>query len=439
MKIIVKKKNSLYVQMALLLVAATAIAFLHFIAVDSVSEELVDWYMVKTDYARTQNHKAIENLQEYITDRGLNSRDSTELNEWVKKQWFLSLVVYKNGIQVFDSRYPDQAIWEEEISFTDYEWSNYSEVEFADGVAEIQVNGAYGYQVYNAVRIIELGISFLIFLLIVLAGIRKKMNYIQKLSDEVEVLEGGGLQHPITISGNDELSGLAKGLESMRLSFLTSQEKEETMIRENQRVITEMSHDLRTPVTAIILYAEILRDGKCKDEGKQKTYLEKIHQKALLLKERSDRLLGYSLTAGNKEELVMESGIFSEVFFDPLSEACGYLDQNGFKVDLRMSCWPNRKIMYNSDHVARVMDNIVSNIVKYADKRYPVVITQTEDGNTLGLSFQNWIIRQESSQEGFSVGVQSIQSLMKEMDGYCHYYRGQNIYSIEISFPVIQG
>ena len=225
----------------------------------------------------------------------------------------------------------------------------------------------------------------------------------------------------------------------MRLSFLTSQEKEEAMIRENQRVITEMSHDLRTPVTAIILYAEILKDGKCKDEGKQKTYLEKIHQKALLLKERSDRLLGYSLTAGNKEELVMESGIFSEVFFDLLSEACGYLDQNGFKADLRMICWPNRKIMYNSDHVARVMDNIVSNIVKYADKRYPVVITQTEDDNTVGLSFQNWIIRQESSQEGFNVGVQSIQSLMKEMEGYCHYYQGMNIYSIEISFPVIRG
>lgn len=438
MKIIVHKKNSLYVQMALLLVAATAIACLLFIAVDSVSEELVDWYMVKTDYAKTQNHKAIENLQEYITEKGLNSRDSAELNEWVKQQWFLSLVVYKNGIQVFDSRYPDQAIWEEEISFTDYEWSKYSEVEFADGAAEIQVNGAYGYQVYNAVRIIELGISFLIFLLIVLAGIRKKMSYIQKLSDEVEVLEGGGLQHPITISGNDELSGLAKGLESMRLSFLTSQEKEEAMIRENQRVITEMSHDLRTPVTAIILYAEILKDGKCKDERKQKTYLEKIHQKALLIKERSDRLLGYSLTVGNKEEFVMESGIFSEVFFDPLSEACGYLDQNGFKVDLRIS-WPNRKIMYNSDYVARVMDNIVSNIVKYADKRYPVVISQTEDDTTVGLSFQNWIIRQESSQEGFNVGVQSIQSLMKEMDGYCHYYQGQNIYSIEVSFPVIQG
>ena len=433
MKIIVHKKNSLYVQMALLLVAATAIACLHFIAVNSVSEELVDWYMVQTDYARTQNHKAIENLQEYITEKGLNSRDSAELNEWVKKQWFLSLVVYKNGIQVFDSRYPDQEIWEEEISFTDHERSNYSEVEFSDGAAEIQVNGAYGYQVYGIQvfdsrypdqEIWEEEISF--------------TDYEWSNYSEVEVLEGGGLQQPITISGNDELSGLAKGLESMRLSFLTSQEKEEAMIRENQRVITEMSHDLRTPVTAIILYAEILKDGKCKDEGKQKTYLEKIHQKALLLKERSDRLLGYSLTVGNKEELVMESGAFSEVFFDPLSEACGYLDQNGFKVELRIS-WPNRKIMYNSDHVARVMDNIVSNIVKYADKRYPVVITQTEDDNTVGLSFQNWIIRQESSQEGFNVGVQSIQSLMKEMEGYCHYYQGMNIYSIEISFPVIRG
>lgn len=435
MKIYIHKKHSLYVKMALLLVTATTIAFLQFMAIDSVSEKLVDWFMAETDYARIQNFKAIENLQEYITLRKLNSRDIEELNEWVKKQWFLSLVVYKNGIQVFDSRYPDQAIWEEEISFTDYEWSNYSTVEFADGLAEIQVNGAYGYQVYNAVRIIELGLSFLIFLLIVLAGIRRKMRYIQKLSDEVEVLEGGGLQHSITISGNDELAGLAKGLESMRLSFLDSQEKEEMMIRENQRVITEMSHDLRTPVTSIILYAEILKDGKCKDERKQKTYLEKIHRKALLIKDRSDRLLGYSLTVGKKEEFVMESDTFSEAFFDQLSEACGYLDQNGFKVDLRMN-WPNKKIVYNSDHIARVMDNIVSNIVKYADKKYPVVISQTEDDATVGLSFHNWIVQQETAQEGFNVGVQSIQSLMKEMGGYCHYYQGVNVYSIEISFPV---
>ncbi len=437
MKNIVYKKNSLYVQMALLLVTAAAIAGLHFIAADSVSEKLVDWYMVETDYARIQNFKAVENLQEYIREKKLNSRDRAELNEWVKKQWFLNLVVYKNGIQVFDSRYPDLPIWEEEIRFTDYEWSNYSTVEFADGMAEIQLNGAYGYQVYNTVKIIELGISFLIFFVIVLAGIRKKMNYIQKLSDEVEVLEGGGLQHSITVSGNDELSELARGLESMRRSFLSSQEKEELMLRENQRVITEMSHDLRTPVTSIILYAEILKDGKCKDERKQKTYLEKIHQKALLIKERSDRLLGYSLTVGSKEEFVMECDTFSDVFFDLLSETCGYLGQNGFKVDLRMN-WADLKIMYNSDHIVRVLDNITSNIIKYADNSYPIVISQTEDDTTVGISFQNWIIRQETAQEGFKVGVQSIHSLMKDMRGYCHCDQGVNIYSIEISFPVIK-
>lgn len=94
--------------------------------------------------------------------------------------------------------------------------------------------------------------------------------------------------------------------------------------------------------------------------------------------------------------------------------------------------------MYNSDHIARVMDNIVSNIVKYADKQYPVVISQTQDDTTVGLSFQNWIIRQKSSQEGLNVGVQSIHSLIKEMDGYCQYDHGVNIYSIEISFPVIK-
>ena len=414
MKRLIHRRNSIYVQTALLLITAAMVAGIHFLAADSMSERLVEWYIARSDYFRIQNQKAVAALQEYINSERLCSRDAEALDRWVKKQRLLDLTIYKNGILVFDSRYPDQAVWEEEIGFFDYDWINYNAVEFVDGT------------------------GFLVFLLIILLGIRKKIVYIRELSDEVEVLEGGGLHHPITVRGSDELSALAEGLETMRTSFLESQKKEEWVVRENRRIITEMSHDLRTPCTSIILYAEILLNGKCADERKQKKYLEKILLKAYQIKERSDRLLGFSISQENREEQVLEKGTFSEVFHDLLSEMCGYLEQNGFTVEMN-TLLPEVGIAYNMDHVVRIMDNIASNIVKYADPEYPVMITQTggdnkELDNTVGLRFHNRIARPETAPEGFNIGVQSVSSLMKEMGGSCRFEQNGDAYCIEILF-----
>lgn len=63
----------------------------------------------------------------------------------------------------------------------------------------------------------------------------------------------------------------------MRRSFLEMREKEARMVRENQRIVTEMSHDLRTPVTSIMLYAEILK--KETDEERQKNILRSLRKK----------------------------------------------------------------------------------------------------------------------------------------------------------------
>ena len=67
--------------------------------------------------------------------------------------------------------------------------------------------------------IAEMILSFFLFLVLVLLGIRRKMDYIRTLCNEIQILEGGSLEHKITVKGKDELSELAEGLDSMRLSF----------------------------------------------------------------------------------------------------------------------------------------------------------------------------------------------------------------------------
>lgn len=206
-----------------------------------------------------QNRKYAQKLQKYVDRQGLSMKDGEALSQWVKKQNILYVQIYKDNILVFDSAYPEEEIWEEEIAARDYELDYHSSVNFSDGTGEVYMIGGYAYQYYNYALAGELLLCFGLFLVLVLYGIRRKMAYILQLRDEIEILEGGSLDYPITIKGKDELAALASGLDNMRKSFAGLIEQEGKMVQENQRIITEMSHDLRTPVTSIILYTEILK------------------------------------------------------------------------------------------------------------------------------------------------------------------------------------
>lgn len=436
MKRYIHRGHSIYIQMMILLIVATVAAVGFFFVLDQMSEYPIGRYLEESDYIETRIRKSVAGFQEYAAENRIHSRDAENIYKWVQEQRLISLSIYKDGIQVFDSAYPYQQIWDQEIAAADYDWIKYDTIRFEDGIAEIMISGAWSYQVYSCVQKFEIGLSFLAFLVIVLLGIRKKMSYIRQLNDEVEVLEGGCLNCPITVRGCDELSVLAEGLDSMRRTFLDSQKREAEMIRDHQQVITEMSHDLRTPVTAIMLYAEILLAGKIKDDNQKKQYIQKIDQKALQLKERTDSLLNYSLGTCKETKTDMEEEAFSEVFYDLLSETSCYLEQRGFRTEMHVR-WTDLQIRYNTDYLVRIMDNIMSNIVKYADPEYPITIDGVERKDEIGLLFQNRIAVTDETVEGNRIGIQSIRSMMKEMGGSCRSECKDKVFRVELMFPLV--
>lgn len=93
-------------------------------------------------------------------------------------------------------------------------------------------------------------------------------------------MEGGDLEHPITVRGHDELTTLASCLDSMRLTLRQQQEEEAQASAKVKSLITEMSHDLRTPLTTLLLYTEILRGHKYDTPEQEADYLNKIDAKA---------------------------------------------------------------------------------------------------------------------------------------------------------------
>ena len=118
--------------------------------------------------------------------------------------------------------------------------------------------GFFDYEIYAAANYIELGVSVLLFLFIFLYFLHRKIRYVHQLEEEVKILEVGGMDNQITEKGGDELSELAFGLEQMRLSLNENIREKEEIMEVNNRLVTGMAHDLRTPLTALLLYTELL-------------------------------------------------------------------------------------------------------------------------------------------------------------------------------------
>ena len=104
-------------------------------------------------------------------------------------------------------------------------------------------------------------------------------------------MESGDLDSAITVKGNNELTTLAQGLDSMRKAFRAQQERETQFFAANQALISEMSHDLRTPLTSLLIYSEVLRYGKYQDQKQLLEYLDKIDDKAQQIKQLSENIL----------------------------------------------------------------------------------------------------------------------------------------------------
>lgn len=434
----VNRRNSIYVQLLRLLFLSACFALGIFFLFDTAGQYFVENYLEETNYIEKKDQKYVKMFQEYIKEEELCSQDTVEINKWIKnqKKKIVSLQIYKEDKLVFDSEYPEEYTWEEDTSSGKTAWDIYYSVYFVDGVADISLLGTYSYEIYNYVFIIAMILSFVTFLFAVLLGIRKKMAYILKLSDEIGILEGGSLDYPITIEGKDEISELAEGLDHMRLSFVKLIEQEADMVRENQRIITEMSHDIRTPVTSILLYTEILKKGKYKSKEQLLEYLDKIDKKAHQMKQLTDHLFEYSLIAEEGKVVLEEPEAYGILFYDLFSETCNYLQQKGFQVDFQVQ-WKDYKMQISTEYVMRIMDNITSNLIKYADISYPILISSVSEKNMAGFLFENRIGSFDEKVDSTGIGLQNIKNMMQKMGGKCVVEKKNETFRLVLLFPCL--
>lgn len=395
---------------------------------------LIDKYYLTSDMYSKQDIEHVKKLQAEIDKQQLSTDDVYQIGYWVKEEGISELRIYKDKELIYDSEC-DVSQLEDDQKAMLY-WESYYPVKFSDCEVQVSIFGSYNYRIYNFALVGEILMAFIAFLIVIVAGMKKKMNYISKLSKELEILEGGDLAYKITVEGKDELAALARGIDDMRVSFRMQMMQETLIVNENRRIVTEMSHDLRTPLTSIMLYSDILKSGKYKSKEQMQEYLNIINEKTLKLKQMTDHLFEYALITDDIDIKMEEPQLPENVFYDLISELYGYLEHNGFKLETEFN-WPDESIRINTEYIARVFDNISSNIVKYADRNDDIKIVCCQSNDCFRLQFENKINYASNEEDSSGIGLKSIENMMNRMGGNSIVKKEQDIFVLKLYFPII--
>ena len=247
----------------------------------------------------------------------------------------------------------------------------------------------------------------------------------------------------IHISGHDaDMRELAAAINSQLRVFHQSRQKFEHGDLELKEAITNISHDLRTPLTAIYGYLRLLKTEECPET--RQSYLSAIEDRTKALKQLTEELFHYTIAAGDTEELPLEKVTVNGVLESCILSYYAVLTQHNITPQISVT---DKKIerTLNENALSRIFGNIINNAVKYSDG--DLAVSLTEDGT---ITFSNHAAGLTEVQVGrlfdrfytvntarksTGLGLSIAKTLTEKMNGTISAAYENSIIIIRISFP----
>ena len=240
---------------------------------------------------------------------------------------------------------------------------------------------------------LSISASFLFAILIIYLYTYKKVKYIGNLTKGINEFSSGNLEYRITEKENNELGFLAKGMNLMANNLKNSIESERNQEKFKSELISNVSHDLRTPLTSIIGYLQLIDNEKTTEENKKK-YVKSAIEKSYKLRDLIGDLFEYSKLQSNSVSLQMSNVNVIEIIEQSIGELYVEAMEKNI-VFIKNYEYSNINLYIDSNKIGRVFQNILSNTVKYSVDNSKVLININEDKNYVIISFENQI-EQES-------------------------------------------
>lgn len=427
-------KGKLKYKLMLALVLSLAVSAGIFIVLQVTSEDIIVNHLNKTSFITKQKEELIAEFREFVAQNGITTADHEKMKNWVRHAKYINIFIFHENKMIFSTDGFDTAIEGNEYLF-DIILKNepFYDVSFADTNTKVYMECFFEYKYYYIVMVLNVIVSVVFLIILISFFISRKTSYIGVLENEIKILEGGELHYPISIRGNDELSSLAESINEMRVSFIEWIEWEDNAKTANKELITAMSHDLRTPLTALVGYLDIIIHNKYQSQDDLLKYIHNSRDKAYQIKELSDKLFEYfTVFKTDEDDLQLELFNGNELMDQLLEEQLLHLHNNGFQYRLH-TCAEPYHLEVHLISMRRVFDNLFSNIIKYADQSKPVVVTSYLKDRLLVMSIENHINKELKEAGGTGIGIKTCQRIMERQYGHFSAAKTKEVFTVHLS------
>lgn len=272
------------------------------------------------------------------------------------------------------------------------EYISFYPVNFSDTRAYIIVKGIpqgqiqYYQSAGNSFFAVIVGIASFIFIFLYMT--KSKMIYVENIANGLMEISKGNLDYRVKRVGQDELASLANNINYMANELQVQMEAERSAERTKNELITNVSHDLRTPLTSIMGYLGLIKDGKYENKEQLAEYLDIAYNKAEKLKALIEDLFEYTKLTNSGIKLNRESIAINEFVEQLIEEMVPIAEENQITMLKEI---PSERIIVNVDvdKCLRVFENLITNAIKYSEKPGEVMVKLTKKENSVAICIQN--------------------------------------------------